>query len=514
MAIDTRHVAYEKMAPDWRRMRDVLAGQRAMRENAAEYLRMPSGMDPDDKRRYVESTEFFEATLRTQEGLTGLAFYREPTINLPGTMDAFRADVTQDGVPLRQFAERLFEEVLAVARVGVLVDYPQRDASVKTQRDADLAGRRPFLRHYTAENILNWETGMVRGAIALTEVRLAEIETEKVGEWGTRWRHRIRVLQLVGSDEAGWRYIQRVFTHRAWEGDALDAESSTPTAPGGVPGTTLTPETEWTEGAARTPQMDVGKPFNYIPFWIINPTDQSPEVRRPPLLGLANSNIGHFKTTGMLENALFWCGNPQLYITGVPADATKVYEVGSSTAWTFSDKDAKVEFASFGADHLSPLEKRLDRLEQHMAVQGARMLSADKKGVEAADTARINRQGEISVLAGICASVSNALQDIIRVATEWQTGGVAGEFLIFTAFFDQLLTPADAVNLLKLWQAGVMDIEDLVAQLKKAQFVGPDKTVEKIASINQTSPVQALMPGLTNGGGTGFGSSGTTGSGE
>lgn len=491
-------------------MRNVLAGQTAMRVAGSDYLRRPMGMKDDKEwRRYVEATPFFEASTRTLEGLAGLAFYRDPQFSLPDGMKPFLADATGDGVPFQQFVEKVFEEVLAVARVGVMVEMPVRDPNIRTLLDQERSGRRPFLRRYNAETVFNWATSEVNGSIQLTEVRLEETETEKVGEWDTRSRRRIRVLQLdklannvTAQPSVSWQYRQRIFVHKDWINDEDGIVEGAETTGAPAQATTVEAAASWVEQDPITPKMD-GKALDYIPFWIINPSDQSADVVRPPLLGLANININHFNTSAALENALFWSGNPQPYICGLDPDTTDTFVVGSSEAWIFRDKDTKVDFLSFSADGLASLEKRLDRLEQHMAILGAKMLSPDKAGVEAAETARIHRQGEISVLASICGSVSRAMTDVAAVATEWDGKDFSNVLVkIFTAFYDQTITAADALDYMKLWQASVIDIEDLLALLKKGQIVEGSKTIEDIASNNQSSPVQPIMAGLTSGGGT------------
>jgi hypothetical protein len=496
MAVDTEHPDYRRMSPDWQRMRDVLAGQRAMREPARDYLRRPIGLtDNAEWGRYVEATPFFEATLRTQEGLTGLAFYRDPEVKVPDALQPFVDDATQDGVPLIQFTESVFEEVNGLGRVGVLVDMPERDPKIRSRRDEELAKRRPFVRYYQTEDIFNWATGKVNGAVVLTQVRLREWETKQLDDFTSQCRKVIRVLELVQIAEV-WTYRQRVFKHNEWVGDDGAAIKSTDAAP--APTATTEPAEAWTEESPITPLMD-GKPLDFIPFWIINPTDQSPKVKRPPMLGLANANIAHFNTSASLENALFWVGNPQPWVSGVDPTEFSALRIGSSEAWVFKDATAKVGLLSLESDKVGGLEKRLDRLEQHMAILGAKMLSADKRAAEAAETARIHRQGEVSVLAGVCGSVSRAMTDVLRVVCQWAgTASDAAKLKVQTAFYDAAISLDDALKAVSLWQKGVISIEDLISILKKGELIDSTRTVEEIASQNQSSVIQPIMPGLTD----------------
>ena len=54
-----------------------------------------------------------------------------------------------------------------------------------------------------------------------------------------------------------------------------------------------------------------------------------------------------------------------------------------------------------------------------MAFLGARMLAPEKRAAEAAETARIHRQGEISVLGRMSNIVSNQLTNAVKVMLAW-----------------------------------------------------------------------------------------------
>lgn len=503
MAVDTVHPQYRVSSRNWRRMRDVVGGQEAMIRAGSLYLRRPIGMIDDlEWERYVASTPFFEATQRTVEGLVGLAFYRPPEITLPAAMADFVKDATQDGVSLQQFVESTFEEVLTVARVGVLVDMPPPDKNVRTRRDEERARRRPFLRRYDAEEIINWSTELVNGSIQLTQVRLREVETKQVDEFTVHHRDRIRVLELVQAGD-GWTYRQRVFVHPEWkdeEGTTLTPENPAPA--GGAtalgPPTTMQDASRWTQDGPDIVPLMNGRPLDYIPFWILNPVDQVAEVRRPPLLGLANLNVAHFNTTGSQENALFWVGHPQPWVAGIDPEGKEKLRMGSSEAWVFKDSSAKVGLLSLKSEDIGGLDKRIERLEAQMAVLGARMLANERRQVEAAETARIHRQGEISILARMAGNVGAVFEDICTVASEW--AGAAGKVVVKlnTRFFDSLLSIDDITKAVALWQKGLLAPSDILALEKQAELIGADRTLEDIQAENESSPIQPIIDNLTN----------------
>lgn len=470
MAVNTNHADYDEMTPRWKRMRDVIAGQDAMRSAASLYLRRPEGMEDEEWASYVKAADFYDATSRTMDGLTGMAFAEAPIATIPESMKAIRDDITLDGLSIDGLAELLLEEDLAVARVGVLVDYPEADPNVRTVRQAEQANRRPYATVYLAEQIFNWRRKRINGIMQTVEVRLKEtVEiVDENDEFAVTIEDRIRVLQLRLAGDAQV-YVQRVFVQTA-------------------------DKSGWIQESEVTPLMG-GAPLPYIPFWLINPRDLTLQVVKPPMLGLAEANITHFKNSARLENVLSFCGAPQPYITGHAADTEASYTIGSSEAWVLPEEKATVDYLMIGNDGVEPLERRLTAIEQRMAMLGARMLSPDKKGVEAAETAQIHRQGEISVVAGICNRVSEALTEILKFIAEWAGIKVAKElsYKIQTNFFESALTADEAVKLMSLWQQRVIAYSDLLAALKKGRIVAPERTEELIAAENQSGPIQPLL---------------------
>jgi Domain of unknown function (DUF4055) len=468
MPVETNHVEYDANASTWQRIRDAIAGQETMQRRAINYIVRPTGMtDNAEWAEYVKNTEFYDATSRTVDGLTGMPFATPPVVKVPEAMKAIREDMTMDGLSIEGFAEKLFDEVLIAGRSGVLVDHPEPDPTIRTRRDEEVNHRRPYARIYSAESIFNWAVKNVNGRPQLVQVRLLEKEpVEGKDEFDHDFQDIIRVLELEIKGKVQ-TYLQRVFKKNG--------------------------KGNWYEPSAPITPLMNGKPLPYIPFWFVNPRDLTPSTVKPPLLGLANANIAHFKTTAKYENVLSFCGSPQPYITGYKASDGDEFSIGSSEAWTFEGSDTKLGYLTIGTEGLDALVKRLDGLENQMAMMGARMLSPDSKGVEAAETAQIHRQGEVSVLSGICNTVSKALSEVLRVMAEWHGITAASEDLtvvINTEFFQTIMTGSEAVALMALWQSGTIAYADFLTLLKRGKLVDPERTEEAIAAENQSGVIQ------------------------
>ncbi len=150
MPVDSKHRQYQANWVKWRRVRDVVAGEDAVKARGESYLPRLEGQDfgADGYHAYRDRAEFHEAAGRTLDGLTGAIFRKEPMITVPAGF-ADRLDrVTPGGLDFVTFAKLVVREVIAVGRYGVLVDTPG-------------AGGEPFLAGYTAESIINWRTTLL-----------------------------------------------------------------------------------------------------------------------------------------------------------------------------------------------------------------------------------------------------------------------------------------------------------------------------------------------------------------
>lgn len=477
MAVDSEHSDYSHWLPEWTKLRDVIAGQTQMRRNGRTYVRCKTGMKADEFTEYVNAAPFYEATSRTVDGLTGMAFATDPVVTLPESMQKFKEDMTLDGVALDGFSENLFDEVLVCNRAGVLVDFPPSDSEIRTRFDAELANRRPYAAIYTAEQIFNWSTGKVNGKRQLTEVRLKEYVSETDEKFDTVNEERIRVLKLL-FDGLQWVYVQIVFEPKK------DNKG----------------KVEWIEKDRIVPKLGNGAPLSFIPFWMFNIRDLTASTLKPPLLGLANCNVSHFNTSAQLEHALSFCGSPQPYITGYEAQESDTFNIGSSEAWVFPSSDTSVGYLTLGTEGINALQKRLETFEQQMAMLGARMLSPDKKGVEAAETAQIHRQGEVSVVVAACNRVSAGITEILRFMAEWDDQKITITDVLYkisTAFFEQVMNGSEALEIIRIWQTGAIAYSDVLAKFKSGKMVASDRTPEAILSENQTGPITPQMTLLT-----------------
>ena len=198
----------------------------------------------------------------------GTVFRRAPKINgLDTKLQKSTKSITKEGMSLHLMTKTCVKEVLAVGRFGLLVD------SSPTGRGD------PYIACYTAENILDWQMSEIDGKWTLSKVTLREIYYDRESHWSPyEYRSRFRVLVLEYDDEEDrYTYVQYLYS---------DHENS----PGQIP------DIEQAADAVIVPTVR-GEPLDHIPFIVIGPFTNTPDVQRPPILDIVTLNYSHYMST-------------------------------------------------------------------------------------------------------------------------------------------------------------------------------------------------------------------------
>lgn len=465
MSVETTHPEYNQAVKKWKRCRDVVEGSDAVKGAGETYLPKLSGQEKAEYDAYKRRARFFNGTQRTVEALAGLIFRKEVTVELPGQMEPWMDAFTPEGYSLRELCEETINEVLAVGRFGILVDYLRvEEPETMTVARAESMGLRPYPSLYRAESITNWREGVVNGKRQLVLVTLKE-ETDQPDEddeFGHEKQVRYRVLSL---DATGYR----VRVYRKDENGDYVIESD------------------------FYPVMN-GQRMSVIPFFLIAPTPQgSASPAKPPLIDLVDTNLAHYQNSADYEHGLHFTGSPTPVVTGYSAADGEVISIGSETALVIEDSQAKAFYMEFSGAGLNSLKDAMADKKEDMATLGARLLTAEKRAVEAAETAEIHRSGESSVLAKLAGSVSKSLTRVVRMMAAW-AGYDAGQAGI-ELNRDFLPTHIDGPllkELVALWQARGMAHSDLFRKMKDSDLYAPDRDFDEMLE-----EIELETPGLT-----------------
>lgn len=458
-----------EMLPKWQRIRDCINGSDAMRKRAATYLPHPFGLSVDKTEAAVFSTYanraiYNNATGRTISGMVGQVFAKAPSITLPASMEPYLLDIDGGTVQLEQQVKQALHDVLGPGRCGILADYPT-DRPL-TRKEITDGGIHPTIQYYFAEQIINWRIDVIDGMRKVTLVVLAEEYTAKDDgfkkEVGEQWR----VLRLVDN-------VYTMAVYRKQDGSFI--ESTAEFAP--------------TDAAGAT--------FNEIPFYIIGPQNNDPGIDDPPVMALAEINLGHFRNSADFEDLLFLIAQPTPVFTGltqawVDENMSGKVVLGSRIAQLLP-KGATAELLQVNESQL--LLAAMEHKERQMVALGAKLVESNKVQRTLGE-ARIEVASEASVLSTATQNVSAAYTRALKVVARFAgaTGDV--EYALNTDFEISSLTPEARGQLLKEWQAGSISFTEYRDLLRRAGIATQSDEEAKEEIDNDTERTSSLIGGI------------------
>ena len=127
-------------------------------------------------------------------------------------------------------------------------------------------------------------------------------------------------------------------------------------------------------------------------------------------------------------------------------------------------------------------ERAMDHKEQQMAALGASLIRNQERANVTAETTRLQKTGDISVLSSAVQNVQTAIKSALAFAALW-AGATPAEVEdmkaeLNTDFFDTKLEPQQIQALVAAWQSGAISKETLHAKLQEGEIVAPDRTFE------------------------------------
>jgi hypothetical protein len=480
------HPLYRQASKVWQKNQDAVDGEEAIKAHRRKvYLPPLAGMvsDPVNGEAlygiYLTYANWFNASGRTADGLRGLVFRKDPIVNAPDIMEPILVDIDLKNQGIEGFSKEIFTQVLIKNRVGVLVDFPETNNIPVTIAEAEALNLRPYASMYTAENILNWREERYNNKYQTTFVTLHEIEYEQgENEFDSIEVDIIRVLDF---DEEG-NYRQRVYKRKdmtsAGSGIAVQTVETS---------NSLTSGTGYVFDREINPKIN-GEPIKFIPFCPITSDGVSWKLDFPVLNDLVNVNVAHYRNSANYENGLLFTGNPTPCVAGlVNNEANKsTLRLGSSTVLQFKES-GQWGFLEFGGTGLSEIREAMEEKKNEMAILGARILSSDKKAVEAAETASIHRAGEQGVLGDIANSISLGLTKVLQTMALWL--GVSEEEIqeinvsLNTDFNPAGLNPQQLQAIMLAWQQGRLSNEDVFVIMQKGELIDSIMTFEEHEEI-------------------------------
>ena len=387
MPVNTPRAEYTATMPVWKRLRDCFGGRDRIIEAGAVYTPELPGADRAGNEAYLTRGNWFGAVRRTVIGLVGGVFQKDPIFEVPTRMQEWLKDVTLTGTNLSAFSLQAMEEVLLMARYGVLVDMT--------------TDTRPYLIGFRVEQIVNWNATQVEGDQTLTLLVLRE--TYQVAQpddpfmftSADQYRECRLVLPSENSAVQSPVYVQQL-----WRQDAQSKE--------------------WVRFGEEMLALRRGEPLSFIPFVLLNPLSGALALSTPPLLDLADINLAHWRNSCDHEQGLHIVAAPTPFVAGMKrgdGDTSQV-AIGPSTVWLL-DKDGKAGMVEFTGAGLKSLVEAMQVKQRQMAIVGAKLLEEQPTAPETATAVLTRHAGEHATLRTIASSVELGLQRILQIMGWW-----------------------------------------------------------------------------------------------
>jgi len=441
LGVRTPHRDYARMAPKWKKIRDVLSAE------VKKYLRDVGSSESDAKYAakrqldYQDGAVFYNFVDRTLKGMVGAVDRKPPEIFLDPKLEYLVKNTNGAGIGLIQQSKDALKEVDSLGRAGLLTDSPETAAANRAQQNAGLLNPRILL--YTAENIINHRKTRIGSTEVLTQVVLRESYEYQnaLNEFEYLVGEQYRVLEIVDG-----KYQQRLFK--------FDDSSS------------QVGETEFIK-----PEIG-GKSIGYIPFSFIGADNNDDSIDEPPLFTLTEINLGHFRNSADVEESAFICSQPTLMLyPGENMNSNQFSEANKDGIRLGSRKGHNLG-AGGGSELLqaspSNLSKELMAMKEDQAVKaGAQMLMPSVQMT--AEAARLQRGADTSIMATIAINVSMAYKQNIIWCGEML--GIKAENTVFELnmeFFMAQMTAQDRTAWMVDINAGLLPARSYYAALRAA----------------------------------------------
>lgn len=445
MPINNQHPDVSGNMTQWNACYDCYKGNRQVKSKGEMYLpKLTTGQEDAEYQSYLARALFYEATGRTVAGLVGAALWREPSVDLSDRLQGM-----VNTTAIRTF----IRELLLTGRYGVLVDLNDKGD--------------PKLAAYTAPNIINYhETAPNVFDLVVLQENVRQWKPTDKDPYTFENTVQYRELYLDGSENPE----APVYRQRIWVKDDKGNYSA------------LEPITPLKEGA----------PLQSIPFIICNTEAISTEITPPPVGGIVDCNLWHYKIYADYSHGLHWTALPTPVFIGLSAEDT--VKIGSGAGVKLPEGgDAKyLEFEGRGLDEV---RTALETCENHMATLGARLLDNTKKAAEAAETVRLRQSAEISCLSTIVGTVESVLRAAIKIGAEWIGVTIDPEAAIKLQrdFVSQRITAQEITALVQAVQAGYMTTETFIEELRKGE-VGSNTVEDELDKLDSQKPVLTGSP--------------------
>jgi hypothetical protein len=466
---DYMSMEYAQMVAGWQLIEDLRKGQPHMRSLGKRYL----PQNPlETKKKYdnrVAMTRFYNVYKHTEESLLGLAFRKDPKLGAD-VPKAIKGDGRKRGsgitenIDLQGTHIALFlRQAMKYAFDGhsfIHVDMPPKLAGKVSRADEVKAGRRPYWRHYRANQAFNWDIQPgANGIPRLAQISFLESVQVRDGRFGKKFIKRFRVLV-----PGGWEL---------WEETVGDSKTTLSKKSDGV--------------------VDLDE----IPVAVIYGHKTGALTSQPVLEDLAWENVYHFQLCSDFRNSAHVALTPVMKRVNarvgedkkpIPLGVDKIIDVGlgGDVGW--------VELKGSALPHA---RTEIKDSEGRMAVIGVSLVGGRPDIEKTATQSILDNVEQTSSLGLIVRSTGDAAEQCLGWSSQFMDAGKDGGSLQMNSSFTNLqLEPSKIDALSSLVEKEQLTIETMWAILQRAEEL-PDE-FDAVIEAGRLSRLRTLSGAAPN----------------
>lgn len=399
-----KHAEYVKNVGLWQKIDDVCDGEDAVKEQREKYLPKPNAHDKTPENdaayaAYLTRAVFYEVTGTTLNSLVGAAFATDPSFKFTPELEHLERNANGAGLSAYQLAQTGIRHLLKHYRCALYVDYPDV-IPARNLKEHKEQNSYPMIHLLNAVDVINWDSMMVGNQKKLCLVVIREVVSTRGSDgFSKEDREQFRVLRLEPDENGEFAYSVQIYTKND--------------------------KGEYEGGPKKFPTDHSGRTWSYIPFTFVGAVDNSEEIKKPPLLALANLNLAHYRDSADFQESVFYMGQPQYYVSGVnwqwfdEAKARGIY-VGAKVLLPLPE-NGKLGIEQANPNTLSR-EAMKDKWNQ-MKELGARLI---EKGSAAKTATEANNDDAVqhSVLSLCVVNMNEALSMVLRWCAKYVIANV------------------------------------------------------------------------------------------
>ena len=396
----TRRAEAQDALPDLDLIRDLTEGTRAMHREAGRYVRKWSAEDPNVWAVRAVCEQLYEGFSRVLDASVGMVFAKPPSVHYDDdsvtetVFEPLLYNIDAAGTHMNVFAKTFSSLAMRDGYAVLLVDHPSTPPNA-TLADEQALRLAPRWSTYERRSVYSWRVDSINNRETVTQLVLHEPATVPDGQFGVRMVDRYRVLRLV-------------------DGVAMYAVVSDE----GAKGLTVIDSGTFTDRA--------GVPFDVLPIAVAyTGRKEAPFVCRPPLMGVAFSNLGHYQLSTALRFYRELCAYPQPVVTGQlqPVNTGTGLEAGSLALGPLVavhlQEGGSFQWNELQGTALNQLAAGVVEKLEAMAALGLSFLARAKRTTETAEARRLDATAENSTLATAAQGIEDALNVALSLTARY-----------------------------------------------------------------------------------------------